>query len=270
MPVPIILTAFGTSSPARSTYDSLEAKLQSCFPNREIHWGYTSGKVGERLRDEKQAPVRRPDEILAELARDGHTSAIVQSLHLLAGQEFHRLHREVEEVAGVDCAIGMPLLSSYDDFLAMASLLAPVIEPHPERAVLLIGHGTRHPAWTAWPALEHMLRQRFGSRVFVGVIGNWPVTDGVEEAIAAAGFREVLLIPFLLVAGRHFQRDMIGEAPHSWSTRLKKKGLRVEVVEQGLGLLPGIESLVARHIHAAQESLRRANLKPCADFSPPI
>jgi len=253
---PIILTAFGTTSAARDTYSHIEQAVRKHFPEHDLHWGYSSRVVARELQKSQDTTIRHPVDILTDLATAGQTKAIVQSLHLLPGHEFHSLHQEVRRARGITCQIGMPLLTSPEDYTTLLKLLAPHIEQDRDRAVLVIGHGTRHPVWPAYLALENMLQRQFGNHVFVGVAEHYPDTGGIEEKIVAAGFKEVLMIPFFLVAGMHYRRDMIGDNEFSWQHRLEKRGLVVEAVEDGIGLLPGIGNLVAAHIEEALNAIR--------------
>lgn len=251
MRTPIILTAFGTSPAARATCQHIETAVKKQFPDHNIYWGYNARTVAHELRKNSDTDIRRPIDLLRDLAEDGCPSAIVQSLHLVPGQEFHCLHREVRQIDTIHCRLGLPLLSSPPDYATILDLLGPLILRHPQRAVLLVGHGTRHPVWPVYLALENLLQRRFGPRVFMGVVEHYPDTTGVEERIIAAGYREVLMIPFFLVAGMHYRRDMMGDGEHSWRSRLLHRGLQVEPINEGIGLLPGIGDLVVGHIKEA-------------------
>jgi sirohydrochlorin cobaltochelatase len=142
----------------------------------------------------------------------------------------------------------MPLLTSPGDYDFIAELLRPMIEPHLDQAVLLLAHGTNHPSWTCYLALEHIMRKKFGETIFVGTIEKLPDSQELPEKIAAQGVRSVFVLPFLLVAGTHFFKDIRGDSETCWEKRLQRLGLKVEIEGQGLGLLPGIEQLIAAHI----------------------
>lgn len=251
MDIPIILTAFGTTSTARKTYDHIESSIRKNFPLHPLYWGYTSAVIRERLLKKKNLHVKHPTEILANISISGCRRAVVQSLHLFPGSEFHKLSRDVSRITSIQCSMGLPLLSSPEDYEKITTLLAPVIEPQQEQAVLVVGHGTSHHVWTAYLALEHFLQDRFGPHVFVGTVDHYPITDKLEDKIAAGGYRKVLMIPFFLTAGHHFRRDMMGKERGSWRNRLESRGLEVEALENGLGLLPGFDTLLVSHIQKA-------------------
>lgn len=254
-PSPIILTAFSTSEEAENTCREIESSVRHHFPDRSLYWGYNSRTV-QRAMKLGRTDIRLPMDILHDLAAAGHPSAIVQSLHLLPGFEFHELHHEVRQVNTIQCRLGMPLFSSPEDYEVLIDLLAPQILTDEKQAVLLIGHGTRHPVWTAYLALENLLQRRFGKRVFVGVVEHYPESDRLEESIAEAGFSKVLLIPFFFSYGLHVERDMLGDGDHSWKSRLERQALQVEALSEGIGMLPGIGELVVRHIKDADKTMQ--------------
>lgn len=253
MQTPLLLTAFGTTSAAQATYRHIEKEIQEKFTDRDIYWGYSSRVVARELRKNQAIKIQHPTEILNELAIQGYTEVTVQSLHLLPGHEFHTLQREVNGLNHITCRMGLPLLSSENDYHSVIDLLAPTIQQDTTCAVLVVGHGTRHPVWPAYLALENLLKKRFGERLFTGVVEHSPDSSHIEDSIIAGGYEKVLLIPLFLVAGMHYRRDMIGDSSTSWKSRLQVKGLDVESVPDGIGMLPGISDIVIRHIVAAEE-----------------
>ena len=64
----------------------------------------------------------------------------------------------------------------------------------------------------------------------------------------------VRLAPLLLVAGEHARKDMAGDDPASWKSRLAAAGLSVRCTLQGLGSLPGVQALYAQRLRALLEA----------------
>jgi cobalamin biosynthesis Co2+ chelatase CbiK len=52
----------------------------------------------------------------------------------------------------------------------------------------------------------------------------------------------------------HYHRDIVGDGPTSWMTRLRDNNLEVEAISHGLGLFPGVAALIIRHIGEALQS----------------
>lgn len=250
MNTPIIMAAFGTTSKALTTYQHIDRYIRSHFPLHPVAWAYTSRMVNSRLQTRENGIFNHPLEAVRMLREKGFRQVIIQSLHLLPGLEFHQLVKECRQAA-LPCHFGMPLLTSPLDYNKMADCLAPLIASRPDKAILLIGHGTHHPSWIAYPALENIFRHRFGSRIFVGVLEKNPESGSVPEEIVAAGFKQVCAIPLLLVAGMHYERDIAGAGGNSWLVRLERQGLEVESIAEGLGLQSGFCGIVTDHIEEA-------------------
>ena len=254
MKFPIIISAFGTTSKAIATYTLLDDCIRSRFSQSEIIWAYSSKVINRELQDRKQSTILSPEEVLLQLAERGISKAIVQSLHLFPGTEFHSLLKMIRE-SQLRCAVGWPLLTNPEDYDQVGEILRPIISERPDKAILVLGHGTNHPTWTAYYYLERILRKKFGNRVYVGVVEKYPDTSHLVDEIADYGFSEVCIIPLFLVAGMHYKRDIISDSNISWKSRLESKKLEVESIDYGLGHYSGLENIIIRHINEAGNSL---------------
>jgi sirohydrochlorin cobaltochelatase len=248
--IPIVMAVFGTTSRAETTYRLIDTQVRETFPGHEIHWAYSSRMVKNLMQRKKDMTIKHPHEILRELYKKGHKWAVVQSVHLIGGHEFFRLLHEIQGEE-IRTSVGMPLLTSPDDHIRVGRCLEPIIHEHPGMAVLLIGHGTDHPSWTTYPAFQQTCRRMFGNRIFVGAVENFPPSEGLIAEVAMAGFKEALLLPFLLVAGMHYRDDLTSEESDSWSSRLKKAGISVKVFPHGIGSLSCVSDIFCDHIREA-------------------
>lgn len=254
MSIPTIISAFGTTTRAVATYRSLDQKIRDQLPDDDIFWSYTSRVITRELKEKQKNEIKPPEQLLQSLADQGAPGAVLQSLHLFPGKEFHKLLTIAKE-APLPCATGMPLFTSPDDYKTFANLFETIINQRADRAILLLGHGTTHPGWTAYYSLEKIFRRRFGERIFVGVVEQFPDSSELLDEISTKGFTKVTIVPLFLIAGMHFRRDIISKDPGSWQSRLVAKGMDVESLESGIGLLPGIEKLVIEHILEARRKL---------------
>jgi sirohydrochlorin cobaltochelatase len=253
----IIMAAFGTTSKAVETYTHLDKRIRCHYPEEEIIWTYSSKTVTKELQDRDGSEVFHPEKVLRQLAARGVEKAIVQSLHLFPGVEFHSLCELVRK-SPVECATGMPLLTTPQDYHEIAEILQPVISHRPEKAILILGHGTNHPVWTAYYSLEKILRKKFGKKIFVGVVEKYPDSSHLVDEIAETGFTEVCIIPLFLVAGMHYRRDIISDKKSSWLSQLEERNISVESIDYGLGLYPGFDKIIIRHIAEAGKSFSTA------------
>jgi len=245
--IPIILTAFGTTSRAFSTYDKMDRIFMQKFPDNEIHWAYSSRMVKQAM--EKTQRLKGPVEIAGSLAARGHKWVVIQSLHLICGHEFDRLVTESTRI-DIRSSMGLPLLTSPDDYADTAKAMATIFPQNKDQAIILVGHGTDHPAWAAYPALEAILRQTCGQRLFTGVVEGYPGMNLTLERIKSAGFKKVCLVPFMLVAGVHFREDLTREED-SWQKTFEGHGMEVCVVDHGIGDIDSITGIFCDHISHA-------------------
>jgi len=247
---PIVMAAFGTTSRAMDTYRHIDAHVKTLFPDREIRWAYTSRMVCAHMKNHRNAAMPHLRQVLDDLHARGHRWAVVQSLHLVCGHEFYRLVAEADH-PGVRTSIGLPLLCSVEDYRLVISALAPTIEMNLDEAVVLVGHGTDHPSWSAYTALQFLLKETFGAKVYVGVVEEgWTGRDGLVRAVASAGYGKVRLVPLMLVAGVHFEEDLAGEED-SWRSAFEAAGIDVELEARGMGYLASVIDLFRSHAAAA-------------------
>lgn len=245
--IPIVMAAFGTGTDARNTFDFMDKIVKSEFPDHEIVWAYTSRSVRRKSAD----TLDDPKQALFRLEEKGCNWAVVQSLHFTGGHELHRL---AEEVRGsrIRLSVGLPLLSSPEDYHKVIEALIPLFPSNLSReAAILIGHGTDHPSWSAYPALAYMIRERFDKGVYLGLVEDgYPTRDVVIKAVKQAGFRQVRLIPLMLTAGIHFQKDLMGNED-SWKSAFEAEGISVSAESKGLGFCKEIVQIFCDHIREA-------------------
>lgn len=249
MKTPIVLTAFGTTANALKTYDFMEKNIKGAFPDHEILWSFSSRMVRDRLRHKNGFKARHPHEVLQALCEKGYSWAVAQSLHLLGGHEFYRMIAEVQS-RPIRTSIGLPLLSSYADYLQLSRVLISDNGISKEEALVLVGHGTDHPCWSTYLALENVLQEAYGSGVYVGVVEGHPGKAQVLKSLVDAGVRKVRLIPLMLVAGVHFYEDL-RDGKDSWRGALEQAGLEVTVDPRGIGCRKGVVRIFIDHIRQA-------------------
>ena len=252
---PVVLTAFGTTAKAFETYDRMDKVFKERLPDTPLFWAYSSRMVKRSLKKNKNIDIKDPGQVLAELKAQGHDWAVVQSLHLICGHEFDRL-KEIAATAKIRTSMGLPLLTSFGDYNTVADAIAPLISDSADEATVIVGHGTDHPAWACYPALEAVLRQVHGGRVFAGVVEGMPEMADTIAKIKKFGFTKVRLVPFMLVAGVHFKEDLTREED-SWEKSLQREKIEVSVVNHGVGEITAITELFASHVKDALDIIPR-------------
>ncbi len=75
----------------------------------------------------------------------------------------------------------------------------------------------------------------------------------ILPALKAVGYRQIHLMPFMIVAGDHAQNDMAGDGEDSWKSILEANGFEVSCHLMGLGELPEIRKIFVEYARAGKE-----------------
>ncbi|HZK13956.1 MAG TPA: sirohydrochlorin cobaltochelatase [Desulfobaccales bacterium] len=256
----IVLAAFGTTTAAFDTYNHFEKKVKERFPEYEIRWAFTSHKVRHKVAQEKGKQLNDLATTLRELKAAGYSRVVIQSLHIVPGEEWDKKVVQVSrEIPGLKVALGKPLLSSPQDQEQVLNALAQTFPKDlTATAVVLVANGSHSPEGTAtYLAFSRLLRARYPHQnVFLGTVEGTPGTEEAFAAVKKANPAAVVLMPFMFVAGEHVAKDMLGADPESWKSELlKQKAYRIEGIKQGLGYQDGIIAIYLDHLAQALKSL---------------
>lgn len=257
----ILLVAFGSTVPeARTALDHIDARAKARFPGLEVRWAYSSRIVREKLAAQGLS-FDSPAMALARMMDDGFTHVAVQSLQTIPGEEFHGLQKTAQAFSGLPkgmdaVTLGLPLLADPEDVEAcaravMASLPA---ERKAGEAVILMGHGTHHPANIYYPGLQYFLG-RIDPLVLVGTVEGAPSLDDVRRVLRERKVSRAYLVPFMAVAGDHAMNDMAGDENDSWKSVLTADGVTCVPVLRGTAENQAFVDIWLDHLQAALERL---------------
>ena len=257
----ILLVAFGTSiSKALISYKNIEHKARAHFPDIPIRWAYTSEFIRRKLAKQGQS-MDSVEMALAKMMDEKFTHVAVQSLHTIAGWEFHDLRKNAtlfgQMAGGFDSIrVGNPLLSTDSDFERVVTALLKNIPESRKKidAVVFMGHGTSHPVNAAYAALMYHF-QRKDPYVFVGTVEGSPEIDEIKEMLLARKVKTAYLIPFMSVAGDHAINDMAGEEDGSWKSILTKSGISCTPILKGTAEYDEIVEIWVDHLKKAISGL---------------
>lgn len=262
----ILLAAFGSLEPrALATYDMLRERYQQAFPGSEVRLAFTSGLMRRRLAERQSVSFPGPLAALAEMHDLGCRSAILQSLQIVPGEEFHGLASLVSglrtargSLAFERLEVGLPLLAGLEDCRRASSALAPrrgeVVAA--AGAVVLVGHGTGHPADSLYSLMDDVLQEDH-SNVFLGTLKGFRGAEDLAARLRSCEARKVHLWPFLLVAGGHAVHEIAGDDPASWKSILEREGFDVQVHLQGLAENDEIVAIFLEHTRGAMTQPER-------------
>ena len=245
----IVLCAFGTSTKAMSTYDHIDKTIRKDYPGHEVRWAYTSHFVIRKLK--KRGIIRHTlPEIYESLREAGKADVVVQSLHVVPGQEFHQKMVMILS-KGLNVKYGYPLLSNDADIEKLYKALEPLFAPENESVTILCGHGNdHHPEFNASLIRMDGYLRKNRKNTFLATVEGKP---GIEKAFSDArntGLGKVHFVPMMLVAGDHIMNDVMGDEEDSWKNQLAPMEA---TAEKGMGYNDAVLRIFMDHIDRALE-----------------
>ena len=252
----ILVVSFGTSynENREKTIDAVEKCISENFKDWEVRRAFTSRMIIKKLKERDGLSIDYIDEAMQRLADDGFTDVIVQPTHIINGIEYDFVVENAEKFRNKfeSLKIGRPLLTDSKDYLNVAdAILYGVLRPAVDiggndTAIVLMGHGTDHYANSAYSQLQLVL-ELFVPDVFVTTVEGFPSYANTMRLMKGKGYRNVVIQPFMLVAGDHANNDMIG-GEDSLKSALEHNGYKVFPVIKGLGEIEEFRQLFAEHV----------------------
>ncbi|MEW4353851.1 sirohydrochlorin cobaltochelatase [Streptococcus pneumoniae] len=246
----ILVVSFGTTYPEtrKKTIEACEEAIQAAFPDFTVHRAFTSNVVIRRIKKNEGLDIPTVAEVLEELYEAGIQEVYIQPLHVILGGEYEKIVRQASHFTEKfsSLRIAKPLLTSEEDYEAVKAIL---LEKYghfgPDAATVLMGHGSQHYAFTAYAAMDHMLK---GTSVRIGCVESYPPVSLIEEELRKEEVKTIHLAPFMLVAGDHATNDMTSDEEDSWNTYFSSRGYEVHTHLVGLGEYPDIQALYIKHL----------------------
>jgi sirohydrochlorin cobaltochelatase len=245
----ILIAAFGTSyHEAAVSIENVVKAAQQAFPEQTVVLSYGSRTIRNILKERDGVSIDSPMSALAKLADEGYGSVVVQPLQIMSGSEFHEILSITNAFRTMNdphyqpifsrIEIGDPLLTNEADYEKVVVALENDMKQYTSNAgevLVLVGHGTEHPANSCYSQLQNMLQKHYGPKVLVGTIEGYPTIEDILSQLKAMNAQRVTLKTFMLVAGDHARNDIAGDEADSWKTVLKKAGYEVQATLDGLG-----------------------------------
>ena len=258
----LLVISFGTSfnDSRRLTIGAIEGSLAESFPDWSVRRGFTSQIIIDHVLSRDGVAIDNVSEALNRAADNGVKTLVVQPTHLMDGFEYNDL---VDELAGFAdafeaIAVGEPLLSSEEDFAAVAEAIVQATAEYDdgETAICFMGHGTEAESNGVYAKMQQVLSEAGYDNYFIGTVEAEPSVEDLLAAVQAGDYKRVVLRPLMIVAGDHANNDMAGDEEDSWKSVFESAGYEVECVLSGLGELEAIRDLFVQHAQAAMDSLK--------------
>ena len=253
----LLVVSFGTSynNSRRLTIGGIESRLEKDFPEWSVRRGFTSQIIIDHVLRRDGEKIDNVTEALDRAIDNGVKTLLVQPTHLMHGFEFTDLVEELAEYADAfdKIIVGEPLLSSEEDFSAVADIITEATKEYDDgkTAICFMGHGTEAPSNEIYDRMQKVLTKKGFENYYIGTVEAEPSVEDVLEAVQQGGYERVVLRPLMIVAGDHANNDMAGDEEDSWKSIFEAAGFEVVCVVEGLGQLEGVQEIFSQHVQDA-------------------
>lgn len=251
----LLVISFGTSHAETRdrTIGAIERNIADVYPDFEVRRAFTSGMILKVLEKRDGIVIDNVAEAMSRLVHDGFDEIYVQPTHVIPGDEYDDMVRDVMmfEEQFESIRIGSPLLYDTEDYRKVVSaVMDQFAELGDREALVLMGHGTEHPINAAYAAMDYIFKDMGFGNVFVGTVEGYPDLDTVKKHVDAFKPDKVFLMPLMVVAGDHAVNDMASDEEDSWKTMFEDAGYEVECILKGLGEFQAVRDIYLEHIAA--------------------
>ena len=279
----LLVVSFGTSFNDSRAQDikGIEDALQKSFLDWDVRRAFTAQIIINHIQARDGEKIDNVDQALARAVKNGVQVLVIQPTHLMHGAEYDELKAAVDKYASkfAKVVIAEPLLGEVgsdaskinaDKKATAVAVTAAAVKiagfdtteaaAKAGTAFVFMGHGTSHTAKVSYSQMQAQMKELGYKNVFIGTVEGEPEETACEEIIktvAAAGYKNVILRPLMVVAGDHANNDMAAEDDdESWFSQFKASGKfnRIDTQIEGLGRLPAIQKIYINHAGAAINS----------------
>lgn len=274
----ILVVSFGTSFNDSRVQDikSIEDAIQAAFPDWSVRRAFTAQIIINHIQARDGEAIDNMDQALERAVANGVKELVVQPTHLMHGAEYDEMMEALEGYKDKieTIRVAEPLLGEVGSDAAVinadkeAVAKAIVADTAADggfadaaaaakegTAFVLMGHGTAHVAKVTYSQMQTQMGKLGYDNVFVGTVEGEPeetACEAVIEAVKAAGYKNVILRPLMVVAGDHANNDMAGDEEDSWKSMFEADGSFDSVTAQiaGLGSIAEVQNLYVAHTQA--------------------
>ena len=281
----ILVVSFGTSYNDSRVADikGIEDAIQAAFPDWSVRRAFTAQIIINHVQARDGEFIDNVDQALQRAVDNGVKQLVIQPTHLMHGAEYDELVESVNAFADKfeAVAVAEPLLGEVgndatvinEDKAAVAEAIVSAALAETDYAAMedaandgtafvFMGHGTAHVAKVTYSQMQTQMNTLGYNNVFIGTVEGEPeetACENVIEAVSAAGYKNVVLRPLMVVAGDHANNDMAGDEEDSWKTMFLDSGAfdSVDCQIAGLGSIKAVEDLYVAHTQAAMDTLSK-------------
>lgn len=263
----IVVMSFGTTytDTRAKTITATVKEIEAQHPGVKVVTAFTSHIIIDRIKQNEGIHYPTPEEALEMLKKEGYTRIALTSLNIIPGMEydynvavFHNYKNEFKKMT-----LGTPLIywqgqeEQRDDVTdTMQAISAQFPKMGKDEAILLMYHGTPHPANAYYSVIQARLAEMGLDNVYVYTVEGWPSLETIVPKLKAKGISQVTLMPMMMVAGDHANNDMAGDEPDSQKSILMDEGFKVKTYVHGLGENQAVRDLFSARAEESWQALQ--------------
>ena len=262
----ILVMSFGTTfkDSREKTIEATVKAIQAAHPNVKVELAFTSHIIVDRIKEKEGLDIPTPEAALQQLKKDGYTRIALCSLDVIPGMEYAYDKAIFNEYKGnfKKMTLGTSLIywqgqeEQRDDVeSALKALSTQFPEVADDEAILVMAHGTPHPANAYYAVIQDGINKMQLKNTFIYTVEGWPSLEDIIPELKAKGIKSVTLMPMMMVAGDHANNDMAGDDPDSHKSVLMKAGFKVNTYIHGLGENKAIRSLFVERANESWDML---------------
>lgn len=262
----IVVMSFGTTfkKSRQAAIEATVAKIQAAHPDTKVVTAFTSHIILDRIQKKEGIHIPTPEEALEQLKEEGYTRIALTSLDVMPGMEYaydtaiFNIYKDQfkKMTLGTSLMYWMGQEGQRDDITeAMKALAVQFPKQGKEDAILVMAHGTPHPANAYYAVMQDRINSLGMQNVYIYTVEGWPNLDTIIPALKAQHIKHVTLMPMMMVAGDHANNDMAGAEPTSHKSILEKEGFTVDTYIHGLGENEAIRNLFLARANEAWDAL---------------
>ena len=263
----ILVMSFGTTvkETREKNINATVNAIKALYPETKVVLAFTSHIIIDRVKANEGLVIPTPEEALVQLKAEGYTRVAMTTLDIIPGIEYDykkavfNLHKnDFKKVT-----FGTPLMywqgqEDKDDDISdtMKAVATQFPETGKKDAVLIMAHGTPHPANAYYAVMQDKLEALGYENALLFSVEGWPNFENVLEELKERKIKNVTMMPLMMVAGDHAMNDMAGDEEDSFKSMLIKEGFKVDTYLHGLGENIAVQNLFVKKASQAWEALQ--------------
>ena len=264
----IVILSFGTTfkETRDKTIMATAKEISKAHPGVETRVAFTSHIVIKHIKEnDGKCDYKTPEETIEDLQREGYTRIALVSFDVIPGMEYDYAKAVFNNYKSQFKAMTLstPLMywqgqeDQSDDVMEFVEAIkAELPKVAKDEAILFMAHGTPHPSNAYYSVINTRLHYAKMKNAYVYTVEGWPRIEQATHFLKRKGFKKVLLVPIMMVAGDHANNDMAGDEEDSHKSILEKEGIQVRTYLHGIGENKRIQKIFVERANEAWDALQ--------------